>query len=97
MAFRKDIEVQGAGFVNSIHGQISIGPQKTRFNAYCKITTITGDKSSGRVVLECSDDVNRVAFQHTIPFSTEDDAPNFIRQAYLYLKSLPEYAGAVDC
>lgn len=26
-----------------------------------------------------------------------DSAPNNIKQAYLYLKTLPEFAGAIDC
>jgi hypothetical protein len=30
-------------------------------------------------------------------FVPDMDGPNFIRQAYLHLKTLPEFANAVDC
>ena len=30
-------------------------------------------------------------------FVPDLDGPNFIRQAYLHLKTLPEFANAVDC
>jgi hypothetical protein len=30
-------------------------------------------------------------------FSVEENSPNFIRQAYLHLKTLPDFADSIDC
>jgi hypothetical protein len=97
MALRKIIQVEGEAFVNTESGPISIGQQKTAFAAYCKITNLTGDKVDGRVTVECVGDNCKIVKQHFVEFSTEDGAPNFIRQAYLHLKTLPEFEGATDC
>lgn len=33
---------------------------------------------------------------YNFPCSVTDDAPNFIKQGYEYLKTLPEFADAID-
>ncbi|OZQ74724.1 hypothetical protein [Paenibacillus sp. VTT E-133291] len=33
---------------------------------------------------------------YTFPCSVSDEAPNFIKQGYQYLKTLPEYSEAID-
>jgi hypothetical protein len=49
------------------------------------------------VVVECKADNYSVNKQYTVPFSVEDDALNFVKQAYVHLKTLPEWADATDC
>ena len=97
MALRKIIQVEGEAFVSTESGEISIGQQKTAFTAYCKIVNLSGDKSRGRVTIECVGDNYKMNKTFAVQFSVEDSAPNFIKQAYLQLKSLPEWADATDC
>ena len=97
MALRKIIQVEGEAFVRTESGQISIGQQKTAFTAYCKIINVNANKENGRIIVECKSDNYSVSEQYVIPFSVEDGAPNFVKQAYLQLKTLPEWADATDC
>ena len=97
MALRKIIQVEGEGFVNTPSGPISIGKQKTAFAAYCKITEIHGSKEQGRVNVECKSDNYSTNKQYSVQFSVEDGASNFVKQAYVHLKTLPEWADATDC
>ena len=97
MALRKIINVEGEAFVNTQSGSISLGQQKTAFTAYCKIIGFSGDKSQGRVTIECTNNNYKMNKTFSVQFSVEDDAPNFIKQAYLHLKTLPEWEDATDC
>lgn len=97
MALRKIINVEGEGYINTDSGVISIGPQKSAFNAYCKVAQITANKAEGRVVVQSTADGYNANKQYTVPLSVEDGAPNFIKQAYLHLKTLPDFKDATDC
>lgn len=97
MALRKIIELEGKAFIQTDAGVVELGPQKTAFTAYCKITSISGNKEKGLVMVDCGDEKYHVIKQVTVPFSVDDNAPNFIKQAYLHLKTLPEWADATDC
>ena len=97
MALRKIIRIEGEAFVASPGGKVSLGHQKTAFSAYCKIITVSGGKTNGRVNVECVGDNFRSIEEYDVQFSVADDAPNFIKQAYLQLKALPEWADATDC
>jgi hypothetical protein len=97
MALRKVIQVEGEAFVNTPSGQVSIGNQKTAFNAYCKIVEIRASKERGRVTVECKAENYNAIKQFSVPFSVEDGALNFVKQAYEHLKTLPEWADATDC
>ncbi|NBU32883.1 MAG: hypothetical protein EBS36_06940 [Actinobacteria bacterium] len=97
MALRKIFTIEGEGFVQTSGGQINIGNQKAVFTAYCKITKIISDKLTGYVTLECVGETYRIINNYSVEFSVADGAENFIRQAYLHLKTLPEFAGAEDC
>ena len=97
MALRKIIQIEGEAFVNTPSGSVSIGNQKTAFNAYCKIVEIRGNKENGRVTVECKAENYSISNQYLISFSVDDNAPNFVKQAYVHLKTLPEWADATDC
>ena len=69
-------------------------------NAYIKIDEISGGKEKLRTDVvfyekEGGNIVQRRGYSFTP--SVADDSENFIRQGYEYLKTLPEFAGAVDC
>lgn len=97
MALRKIIEVEGEAFVQTQSGNFSLGKQKGAFTAYCKIINITGNKLKGRIIVECSGDKYKITEQFDVPLSVDENAPNFIKQAYIELKKLPEWADAIDC
>ncbi len=67
--------------------------------AYVKITNVDGDKTktSLRVGIFTEDQLHLVIEKpyFFIP-SVEDDAPNFIKQGYEHLKTLPDFEGATD-
>ena len=73
-------------------------------NAYIKINTLSGNKSM--IEINVKTYVSREASKNDmVPIvdtymsftpSVDDSAPNFIKQGYEYLKTLPTYAGAID-
>jgi len=74
-----------------------VGP--VQLPVYCKVTQLRGGKdamvaslsmmhmASGGPVVDC----------RPVTFVPDLDGPNFIAQAYAHAKSLPEFAGAIDC
>lgn len=67
-------------------------------NAYLKVNRVTCDKATALAEISiAADSSNASIFQKVYGFSVDLDGPNAIKQAYLYLKTLPEFADAVDC
>lgn len=68
-------------------------------NAYIKVMEIKGGKTSMRakVMSFASSDANSPEIDTAFYRFTPDlNGENFIRQAYLFLKTLPEFANAED-
>jgi|688.fasta_scaffold10102_7 hypothetical protein len=65
-------------------------------DAYWRITEIKGNKDGMDVVVMAFKNGKAVSM-HTSSFVVDVAGENFIRQAYLHLKTLPEFANAVDC
>jgi len=89
MAFQKTITLQNNFGENSILS-----------DCYCKVTRVVGNKEQVYATLEIQNkDRNKVYESKSYGFepSVADNSKNFIAQSYDYIKSLPEYAGAVDC
>jgi hypothetical protein len=73
-------------------------------NSYMRIEVLSGDKSN--ITFQLSGYVNQEAYSNgkvqiiskTFNFIPDiaDNAPNFIKQGYEYLKTLPEFEGAID-
>jgi hypothetical protein len=73
--------------------------------AYCRIHGIQGSKQHISFQLHCYKD--QASYQAGKGFlreihyafvpSVSDGSANFIKQAYEYLKTLPEFTGALDC
>lgn len=69
-------------------------------DCYCKITNLIGDKSALTFDVTTYKDktckyvvaVNKYNFSPIL-----ESSDNFIKQAYLYLKTLPEYKDCKDC
>jgi hypothetical protein len=62
---------------------------------YVKVEDLTGTKDE--VSFSASMKGSNFSVSKSFSFVPDMDGPNFIKQAYLHLKSLPEYAGALDC
>lgn len=67
-------------------------------NAYIKALQVTSDKENSSVLIQIfdSEQKNKID-QFFKEFKTNLSGENPIKQAYLHLKTLPEFADAVDC
>lgn len=88
----------------SLHGSVNgvlIALDETReipVNFYIKVERIYGDKHSVVVQYSVSQNVgDPVRVEQSAQFTPDLEGPNFIRQAYEHLKTLPEFADAEDC
>lgn len=97
MALKKIVEIEGQSFVRSSLGTVETGAQKITFLAVCKITAIRGSKTELEFDVLHANDINKFQRSYSFQPSVADESQNFIKQAYLYLKTLPEFSGAEDC
>jgi hypothetical protein len=67
-------------------------------SAYWKVNSVSGDKISCQICVGVYPAANgSLVTEKTYYFKPSMDSGNFIAQAYAHLKSLPEFAGAIDC
>lgn len=67
-------------------------------DCYARVETITGSKKWLSVVVSFHSDRESAKFDaKEYLFVPDMNGKNFIQQSYEYLKTLPEFAGAVDC
>lgn len=74
-------------------------------DAYIRISRFEGDKNKLSFGVSFHSDANAQAFDNKTYLLNDDEAgvvfvldgDNPIKQAYQFLKTLPEFAGAVDC
>lgn len=88
MALKKSISKTVSGF----EGTLSVK------DAYWKIVNVSGDKEQIDFVIQAFNGEQQVGgFASSFTPSVENGSENFIRQAYIYLKTLPEFENAEDC
>ncbi len=78
----------------------NFGIETTLADCYIKVGRIVGDKTrlhGTALFMNAAQD--NLYFERSYEFvpSVADGSNNFIAQAYAHLKTLPEFAGAVDC
>ena len=95
MALKKQLTLQGRGLVEVNNSTIETGTVTIEFDAYIKVAKLTGDKNKQFCYVHFIDGSKIIQKQYE--FTPNMEGPNFIKQAYVYLKTLPEFAGAVDC
>lgn len=67
-------------------------------DAYIKVENLAGDKSHIRMDVSIQKKVNeKIVDRKHFVFVPDLSGKNFIAQGYDYLKTLPEFAGAIDC
>jgi hypothetical protein len=97
MSLRKIVEVEGQSFIQSQVGTVQNGIEKITFVAVCKITNVSGNKTSLDVTVSHVGEIAKFDCLYSFEPSVAEGSENFIKQAYLYLKTLPEFSGAEDC
>jgi len=97
MALQKLIETEGDSFIETPLGVVKNGNQKITFSAYVKVVSITGSKTQLNAEVLFKSDSHKFTKNYLFVPSVSIDSINFIAQAYEYLKTLPEFADAIDC
>jgi hypothetical protein len=99
MALKKAITVSGMGFVSGVDIVVKTGETTTTTPPlYIKVETVAGDKASIKAAVTFKDEATgEYLMRKDYNFAPSMDGGNFIAQAYLHLKSLPEFDGAADC
>ena len=97
MALRQIVEVEGKVFIQSPTVTVENGTERVSFSAYVRVDSLTGTKNEINADVVFTGESARFSRQYTIPVSVDDKSENFIKQAYNYLKTLPEFKDAVDC
>ena len=95
MAFQKLHTVTGMAVIHANETEIPAGMQSVEISLYIKVESIQGSKKNIKIDVSFTHD--KTQFQKTYLFQPSLDGPNFIKQAYLYLKTLPEFSDATDC
>jgi hypothetical protein len=97
MALRKIIELEGKSTIKTSMGFVQNGTQRVSFSAYIKVISVNGDKNQVTADVNFVGEAQELTKQYQVPVSVETGASNFIAQVYAHLKTLPEFAGAIDC
>jgi hypothetical protein len=99
MALKKIISVSGKTIIQSNFGPVQLPDAFVELNCYCKVVSVDGGKDGADIKCLMQDKAKNAAAITSYRFtpSVADGAKNFIAQAYEHLKTLPEFADAVDC
>jgi len=99
MALKHSFEVSGKSVIFSESLNIEKGEVTTRTNfLYVRVESINATKKVVRCrVMFYDKDGTEIVSVKSYGFVPNMDGKNFIAQAYDYLKTLPEFAGATDC
>jgi hypothetical protein len=98
MALKKDlqIDVDVVTLIDSNTIASTAKEKKTFSNCYIKVCKVDGDKNKVEAFV-MSTLTDQSSINKTYEFSPDMNGKNFIAQAYEHLKTLPEFAGAIDC
>jgi hypothetical protein len=97
MALKKIIELEGDTVLNTFYGNIKTGKSKLAIAAYIKVQNVSGNKNSLNATVIFTDDTIQFSKNYSFSASVADGSPNFIKQAYEYLKTLSEFENSEDC
>jgi hypothetical protein len=97
MAIKKIMNLTGNRIFQTPFANVSEGSGTLAIVATVRVIEITGNKTEINARVSFTDGAVNFEKSYDVPVSVEDGAPNFIRQAYLYLKTLPEFDNCEDC
>lgn len=95
MALKHQFKVSGELTLRSNQiGSINLGSNSQELNAIIKVHSVNGTKEKATADVRFI--VGNNSFAKPYNFTPKMDGDNFIKQAYLHLKTLPEFNGAQD-
>ena len=97
MALSKKIKVEGTQYIEMNSQRFPNGTNSIDADAYIRVSAVFAKKPTSFIDIEIK--VGDIAFieHHRFYADLTSGSGNHIKQAYLYLKTLPEFAGAIDC
>jgi hypothetical protein len=96
MALKQDMQLSGKIVFQSQAGEELIETSnRTLRDVYIKVFNVNGGKEDASCHVEFM--TPSFAWAKQYQFKPSMDGANFIKQAYEYLKTLEEFADAVDC
>lgn len=95
MALKKTFSLTGTKSVAGDFWSVESSPDVVVANCYVKVQSVNGNKDVATAQVSFAAD-KFVGFKQ-YSFAVNLDGANFIKQAYEHLKTLDEFAGAVDC
>lgn len=97
MALRQQVKLIGQSFIETANGKINKGNEEFDVIFYIKVASISGNKDELLATVQFADDKLQMQKHYKFTASVAENAKNFIAQSYEHLKTLPEFAGAIDC
>jgi hypothetical protein len=97
MAIKKIMNLTGNRVLQTSFGTVSEGSGTLAVVATIRVVEITGNAEQVNARISFTDGLVNFQKVYAVPVSTEDGQPNFIRQVYLHLKTLPEFENCEDC
>jgi hypothetical protein len=97
MALKNLMEIEGDLFLKTEHGQISKGKDLIGGIFYVKVEDIRATKNKASANVSFKKDKIEFFKKYAFEVSVADNSSNFIKQAYEYLKSLPEFVNSENC
>jgi len=99
MALSLNTSISGTASLElSNNKKVSLGEQEHTYEAYVKVAHVTCSKDKCKADVYFLDKQNNIIYRSdSYTFSMDLEGPNNIKQAYEYLKTLPEFTDAVDC
>jgi hypothetical protein len=99
MALQHSLKISGTKLISGDGFIYDAGQETITTSPLCiKVTSISGNKNqlTASVAFLNQESAANIRTKD-YSFSLDLEGPNPIKQAYLYLKSLPEFEGAEDC
>jgi len=99
MALKKSMTLSGKSTIKTEFGIYRAGDSSVSLDdCYIKVEEVSGTKQQVNFSVSF-DAANETGLYRKYSFvpALADESKNFIAQAYEYLKTLPEFDGAVDC
>jgi hypothetical protein len=99
MALTHSLTLSGTKVIVTEEATFSVGQEEVISDPlYVKVTWIAGDKQNLTFLVTCtSTKTNVILLTKKYSFQWDLSGPNPIKQAYQFLKSLPEFSDATDC
>lgn len=97
MALNATISESAPVFASTSLGPVELDNQQVLIqDLYLKVESVFSSKKETTATVSFTNNNSKVA-ERFFAFTLDLEGPNPIKQAYLHLKTLPEFADAIDC